>query len=110
MSHGPDDKGTTVQYEREGAWVVVAHGDYDTNTITPLEEALDTAARKHARVVIDVSGVSFADSTFLNLLLRIHHMTSLRVAGPPRQLRHLFEITGADTVLDTRENIREALP
>ncbi|MFE7931279.1 hypothetical protein ACFU6S_21590 [Streptomyces sp. NPDC057456] len=50
MSHGPDGNGTTVQYERDGAWVVVAHGDYDTNTITPLEEALDTAARKHTRV------------------------------------------------------------
>ncbi|WP_331751605.1 STAS domain-containing protein (plasmid) [Streptomyces sp. NBC_00723] len=110
MSHGPDGEGTTVQYEREGAWVVVAHGDYDTSTIAPLEEALDTAARKHSRVVLDVSGVSFADSTFLNLLLRIHHMTSLRIAGPPRQLRHLLEITGTDTVLDTRQNIQDALP
>ncbi|MFF1443380.1 STAS domain-containing protein [Streptomyces sp. NPDC058295] len=104
MSHGPDGKGTTVQYEQDGAWVVVAHGDYDT------KEALDTAARKHPRLVFDVSGVSFADSTFLNLLLRIHHMTSLRIAGPPRQLRHLLEITGTDTVLDTRANIQDALP
>ncbi|MFJ9026729.1 STAS domain-containing protein [Streptomyces sp. NPDC102259] len=108
MSHGPDGK-ATVQYEQDGAWVVVAHGDYDTNTIAPLEEALDTAARKRSRVVVDVSGISFADSTFLNLLLHIHHTTSLRVAGPPRQLRHLLEITGADTVLDTRDNIQDAL-
>ncbi|MFF3208652.1 MULTISPECIES: STAS domain-containing protein [unclassified Streptomyces] len=78
----------------------MAHGDYDTNTIAPLEEALDTAARRHPRVVVDVSGVSFADSTFLNLLLRIHHMTSLRGAGPPRQLRHLLEITGTDNIQD----------
>ncbi|MEV5903579.1 STAS domain-containing protein [Streptomyces sp. NPDC052127] len=109
MTHGPDGKATTVQYEQDGARVVVAHGDYDTNTIAPLEEALDTAARKHTRVVLDVSGVSFADSTFLNLLLRIHHMTSLRLAGLPRQLRHLLEITGTDTVLDTRESIQDAL-
>ncbi|WP_328475841.1 STAS domain-containing protein [Streptomyces sp. NBC_00377] len=98
-----------MQYEREAAWVVVAHGDYDTTSIAPLEEALDTTAPKHSRVVIDASGVSFADSTSLNLLLRIHHLTSLRVAGPPRHLRRLFGITGADTVLDTRENIQNAL-
>ncbi|MFF1445035.1 STAS domain-containing protein [Streptomyces sp. NPDC058295] len=109
MSHESDGKGTTVQYEQDGAWVVVAHGDYDTNTLAPLEEALDTAARKHSLVVLDVSGVSFVDSTFLNLLLRIHHMTSLRIAGPTRQVRRVLEITGADTVLDTRASIQDAL-
>ncbi|OQR63472.1 anti-anti-sigma factor [Streptomyces maremycinicus] len=110
MSQGPDGNRTVVQYEQDGAWIVVAHGDYDTNTIAPLEEALDTAARKHSLVVLDACGVSFADSTFLNLLLRIHQTTALRVAGPPRRLRHLLEITGADTVLHTRDNIRDALP
>ncbi|WP_405772625.1 STAS domain-containing protein (plasmid) [Streptomyces sp. NBC_00080] len=109
MSHEPDGKGTTVQYEQDGAWIVVAHGDYDAHTLPPLEEALDTAARKHSRVVLDVSGVSFADSTFLNLLLRIHHMTSLRIAGPTPQVRRVLKITGADTVLDTRASIQDAL-
>ncbi|MFF1444611.1 STAS domain-containing protein [Streptomyces sp. NPDC058295] len=79
-------------------------GGGDPNTPAPLEEALDTSARKHSRVVVDVSGVSFVDSTFLNLLLRTHQMTLIRVAGPTLQLRRLLEITGADhTVLDNEQ-------
>ncbi|MDR6981085.1 hypothetical protein J2X68_007827 [Streptomyces sp. 3330] len=31
------------------------------------------------------------------------------MAGPPRRLRHVLEITGADTVLDTRATIQDAL-
>jgi len=110
MGQRREDDRTALQYERDGVQVVVAHGDYDPGTIAPLQRVLDTAARKHSPVVVDVSGVSFADSTFLNLLLRIHHMTSLRVAGPPPQLRRLLEITGADTVLDIRATLHDALP
>jgi anti-anti-sigma factor len=97
-----------VQYERNGAWVVVAHGDYDMDTVSPLADALETAARKHPKLVIDVSGVTFADSTFLNLLLRVHQATTLRVAGPRHQLRRLLELTGADAVLDIRQTVQDA--
>lgn len=109
MSQGPEGDRTVVQHERDGVWVVVAHGDYDAHTVAPLERALDTAARKHSQLVIDVSSVGFVDSTFLNLLLRIHRLTSLCVAGPAPQLRRLLEITGADTVLDIRDTLHDAL-
>ncbi|MGW1887337.1 STAS domain-containing protein [Streptomyces sp. NPDC001970] len=49
-----------------------------------------------------MSGVTFGDSAFLNLLLRVHRTTELRIAMPQPQLRWLFEITGADKVLDVR--------
>lgn len=97
-----------VQYELSGAWVVVARGDYDMNSMGPLADALQTAARKHSRVVLDASGVTFADSTFLNLLMHIHPMTSLRVAAPASQLKRVLEITGADTVLDIRDSVEDA--
>lgn len=97
-----------VQYGLGGAWVVVARGDYDMNSMASLADALRTAAQKHARVVLDVSGVTFADSTFLNLLMRTHPMTSLRVAAPTSQLKRVLEITGADTVLDIRDGVEDA--
>lgn len=97
-----------VQYELGGAWVVVAHGDYDMNTVGPLADVLQTAAQEHSRVVLDASGITFADSTFLNLLLRIHTMAGLRVAAPTPQLRRVLEITGADTVLDIRDSVENA--
>ncbi|MFG2794192.1 STAS domain-containing protein [Streptomyces sp. NPDC048419] len=98
-----------VQYERAGAWIVVAHGDYDANSIASMAKALETAAKKHSRVVLDAAGLTFADSTFLNLLLRIHQTTALCVASPAPQLRRILEITGADTVLDVRTTIEDAV-
>ncbi|MFE0510688.1 STAS domain-containing protein [Streptomyces sp. NPDC058964] len=98
-----------IQYELDGAWVVVAHGAYDMSSLLPLREALESAASKHARVVVDASGLTFADSSFLNLLLRIHHTTSLRVAGPAPQLLRVLELTGANAVLDLRATVEDAV-
>ncbi|MEU9154930.1 STAS domain-containing protein [Streptomyces sp. NPDC048417] len=100
---------TVVQYERNGAWVVVAHGAFDMNSISPLAEAMEIVAQQHPRVVVDTSGVSFADSTFLNILLHIRRLTELRVAAPTRQLLRILEMTGADTVLDVRATVEDAL-
>ncbi|MFF8592537.1 STAS domain-containing protein [Streptomyces sp. NPDC015220] len=100
--------GAVIQYEWRGAWVVVAHGSYDLHSITPLADALETAARKHPKVVLDASGVAFADSALLNLLILVHRSVTLRVAAPPQQLRQLLEITGVDTVLETRETVDDA--
>ncbi len=48
--HGERAPGAAVTaYERGGAWVVAAHGSYDTYSIAPLAHALDAAARKYRR-------------------------------------------------------------
>ncbi|MFJ8160269.1 STAS domain-containing protein [Streptomyces sp. NPDC096136] len=95
---------------RAGAgWVVVARGELDQDTLAPLEEALTAAADRHPLVVLDVGAVTFGDSSFLNLLLRVHRTTVLRIAAPGRQLSRLFALTGADTVLAQYPGVREAL-
>ncbi|MER7492918.1 STAS domain-containing protein [Streptomyces pharetrae] len=97
-----------TQYEWRGAWVVAAYGSYDIHSITPLADALKTAVREHSKVVLDASGITFADSTLLNLLILTHRSGTLRVAAPSRQLRRLCDITGVDTVLVMRETVDEA--
>ncbi|WP_324605896.1 STAS domain-containing protein [Streptomyces sp. NRRL S-813] len=97
-----------IQYEWRGAWVVAAHGSYDMHSIPPLADALAAAARKHPKVVLDASGVVFADSSFLNLLILTHQAGTLRVAAPPQQLQRLFAITGVDAVLEVRETVDDA--
>jgi anti-anti-sigma factor len=97
-----------VQYELGEAWVVVAHGAYDMDSISPFAEVLETAAAKHSRVVVDASGITFADSTFLNLLLRTHRETDLRVAAPAPQLMRILEMTGADALLTVRATVEDA--
>ncbi|MEV6838364.1 STAS domain-containing protein [Streptomyces sp. NPDC051133] len=97
-----------LQYEWDGAWVVVARGEYDASTVAPLVEALETASHTYSKVVLDASRLTFADSAFLRMLLRVHAMTVLRVAEPAPQLRRVLELTGADSVLDVRDSVEEA--
>ncbi|WP_037850969.1 STAS domain-containing protein [Streptomyces sp. NRRL S-340] len=105
MPDGPKVMGR----ECDGAWVVVARGAYDMQSITPLANALGAAAARRQKVVLDASGITFADSSMLNLLVRTHQATTLRVASPARQLRRLLEITGTDTVLEVRATIEDAV-
>ncbi|MFD6940677.1 STAS domain-containing protein [Streptomyces goshikiensis] len=96
-------------YSAGPGWVVAARGELDQDTLGPLEEALASAADKHRLVVLDASSITFGDSSFLNLLLRLHHATGLRIAAPGEQLRRLFALTGADTVLSVHPSVEEAL-
>nr|CAK50918.1 putative anti-sigma factor antagonist [Streptomyces ambofaciens]CAK51156.1 putative anti-sigma factor antagonist [Streptomyces ambofaciens] len=102
------DEATVVQYERCGAWVVSARGPYDMSTVTPLADALDTAAKEHPKVVLDASGITFADSALLNLLILTHQAADFRVAAPAQQLKRLLQLTAADTILKIRETVDEA--
>ncbi|MFD8201452.1 STAS domain-containing protein [Streptomyces sp. NPDC059701] len=102
------DEAMVAQYEWCGAWVVGARGAYDMHSITPLADALDAAAKEHPRVVLDASGITFADSTLLNLLILAHQSTDFRVAAPTQQLRRLLQLTGMDTVLSVRATLEEA--
>ncbi len=58
-------------------------------------------------MVVDAAAPIFADRTFLNLLLGVHHTTDLRVVAPPPPLRCLPELTGVDTVLQARADVED---
>jgi anti-anti-sigma factor len=96
------------QYERHGAWVVVARGAYDMDSIAPLAQALGAGVRRHPKVILDASGITFADSTLLNLLILTHQAGTLRVVAPSPQLKRLCEITGVDSILQTRDSVDDA--
>ncbi|MET9954381.1 STAS domain-containing protein [Streptomyces sp. NPDC006339] len=98
-----------LQYEYRGAQVVEARGDYDMHSTKPLADALETATETHAKVILDASRVTFADSSFLNLMIRAHQTGKLRVAAPSKQVRRLCAITGVDDVLQIRDTISDAV-
>ncbi|WP_411104868.1 STAS domain-containing protein [Streptomyces sp. cmx-4-9] len=95
--------------DRHTAVVVTAEGEYDADNLGPLTDRLSTAAETHRTVVLDASAITFADSSFLNLLLKVHHTTALRIAGPRNQLSRLLQMTCADRVLDLRPTVEDAL-
>ncbi|MEU1040950.1 STAS domain-containing protein [Streptomyces sp. NPDC005551] len=93
--------------------VIVPRGDLDASNIAPVADELEAARTRHHAVILDLSGVTFGDSSFLNLLLRFHQLTDLRLAATPTNLARLFDITGADTVLrlyPTVDAARDAPP
>ncbi|GHD25118.1 STAS domain-containing protein [Streptomyces galbus] len=106
--HGPHGSGVP-QYGRRGAWVIAPRGAYDMDSVAPLAQALDSAVREHPVVVLDASGVTFADSTFLTLLIRAHRSGRLRLVAPSPQVRQICEITGVDGYLDIRDTVDDAV-
>ncbi|MEU6673917.1 STAS domain-containing protein [Streptomyces sp. NPDC046853] len=88
------------QHARDGAWVVIVRGEVDAGSISPLQRATRAAAAAVPTLVLDFGAVTFADSSALNLLVALHHSTTLRVAAPQPQLQYLLSITGADQVLN----------
>ncbi|MFJ9054761.1 STAS domain-containing protein [Streptomyces sp. NPDC102409] len=92
--------------------LVVAEGDLDVESARPLQERLERAAADHDAIVLEASGVTFADSSFLNLLLRTTQAAPLRIAAASAPVRRLLEVTGADQVLRVHPDVdaaREAL-
>jgi anti-anti-sigma factor len=89
--------------------IVTPHGDLDADTLGPLRRELTEAASNGRVVVLDASGITFADSSFLNLLLSTHQHGDLRIAALPPQLERLLRIVGVDQVLKVYTTPEEAL-
>ncbi|MFJ8802815.1 STAS domain-containing protein [Streptomyces sp. NPDC102487] len=69
---------------------------------------MELAAAAHPVLVVDGGAVTFADSSALNLLLRMHQVTTLRLANPSAPLARLLRITGADQVLNVFPTLDQA--
>ncbi|MGW8361248.1 STAS domain-containing protein [Streptomyces wedmorensis] len=104
MSVGADDAGITVSVRSNaGRTVVSVGGELDIAAAmelrTALAEAL-AACEAGRGLALDLSGVTFCDSTGLNTLLRARQRAlkehrSLTITAASPQVTRLLEITGA---------------
>ncbi|MBL1110416.1 STAS domain-containing protein [Streptomyces sp. 5-8] len=95
-------------WEELGSW---REGELDLDTAAPLADASEAAVSDPTvrRIILDMSGVAFADSSLLNILLRIHRSGRLVAAGPiHHRLVVLLELTGAHTVLTITDSLAAA--
>lgn len=98
-----------------GAAVVVVAGELDHDNQEPLREALAEALALGAeRTVVDCAGMTFCDSTGLNILLQ--GRLDAREAGSTVELAALrpvvarmFDITGAKTVFTVHTELPDTL-
>jgi anti-sigma B factor antagonist len=85
-----------------GVQIVSIGGEVDMHTAPRLDEEIAAAMESGARrVVVDLAGTSFIDSTVVGVLLRAHQRLNgqdgqlVLVADDPRILR-VFQLTGLD--------------
>jgi anti-sigma B factor antagonist len=87
---------------QSGPGRVVVAGEIDLRTSPELREALaDASAVEGSEVVIDLTGVTFIDSSGISELLRASNAGHrLRLRHPAASVRSLFELAGLDQVAD----------
>ena len=99
---------------REGAVVVRVGGDLDVYTAPRLRETLAKAMGDGKRLVLDLSGVHFIDSTALGVLVAaLQQMQSsdgeLRLVMDDPYLLKIFRITGFDGVFSIFPQVADAV-
>ncbi|WP_443054302.1 STAS domain-containing protein [Streptomyces sp. IBSBF 2435] len=80
--------------------VVTVAGEADLDGAGSLRDAVDRALGHHPHLVFDLAGVTFADSTFLNVLVQARQTAldqegSVRLLAPSPTVHHLLDLTGA---------------
>ena len=95
--------------------VIEATGRLDMVAAPKLKALIQSAVTKgETPVVIDLSGVTFMDSTGLAVLISGLRVTrqagsDLRIAGATSQVLSVLQMTGIDRIIQPYANIDEAL-
>ncbi|MGZ9928785.1 STAS domain-containing protein [Streptomyces sp. NC-S4] len=94
----------TVGTDAAGVRLVVCSGEFDLDSAGLLVEVCEEAAPAE-RLILDVTQVTFADSSFLNALIRLRNDRPLALRGPlPKQLYGVMEMTGALPLFEIRDS------
>lgn len=100
-------------WRHPGGVVLVVTGELDLGTTPRFEEALEKAQRaESARVVLDLTAVTFLGSPGLTALVRANERSAgnglgvVMTAGT--SIRRPLEVTGLDTVLPLYETVDAA--
>jgi len=115
MSEGPYSSPVRAVRKVDGAAVVEVAGDIDLHRSPAFQESLlRVVDDKPERVVIDLSGVGYMDSSGVATLVKVlsrarKSSIDLRLAGLTERVRSVFEITRLNTVFQIHRTKREAL-
>jgi anti-anti-sigma factor len=84
--------------------LVEVRGEVDAASCNDLAQALDAATEAGRDLVVEVSGVTFIDSSGLRTLLHAHQTlgegATLQVRGADATFKRLLDITGLDSVFN----------
>lgn len=101
--------------EVDGWTVLAVTGELDVATAPRVrQEAVRLASEGARKLVLDLSGVSFLDSTGLGVIVGIlkrvrTHGGELALAGAEPQVRKVFEITRMTDILPLHDTVEAAI-
>jgi anti-anti-sigma factor len=97
---------------RDGWATLTVTGEIDPSSAPTFIEAFD-AIPAHTRTILDLTGITFMDSSGLHAMLRIQSDATghgrMLVVVPSSIVARLFEISGADRMITTRATVLDAL-
>ncbi|MFE2492272.1 STAS domain-containing protein [Streptomyces mirabilis] len=100
----------------DGVLVVTVHGEIDHAVKDLLSQALlsEDGTVPPPRIVADLSGVTFMDSSGINVFINAHHRVSkaqgwLRIADAQESVARLLHLVGIDQIIDCHPTVEQAL-
>lgn len=111
---GPVQDGVVETQMVDGRAVVAAVGAFDYLTAPRLREALLDCMDASQRIIVDLSAVSFVDSSALGALVgaqkRLQRESGrLMLVGPSPRVLRTFELAGLTKVFDVVASLEDAL-
>ncbi|MET7683367.1 STAS domain-containing protein [Streptomyces sp. NPDC005423] len=93
--------------------VATVSGDLDVGSAPAVYQLALEAISRWPRVIIDLSGVTFCDSSGFNALLRLRRRAQeagnrLSLAAPPTQVTRLLTLTGAGALFPVYDSLADA--
>ncbi|MFF4316198.1 STAS domain-containing protein [Streptomyces sp. NPDC001507] len=97
-----------------GVRVLTACGEIDLDSAPQLLDALTADGAAAPLTVLDLSDVTFMDSSGINALIAAHHAArrhggQLRLAAPSPNVAEIFGIVGLPGVIPCHPTLRDAL-
>ena len=98
---------------KDVATIVVLQGELDLYNAQPVRAALVDASKGAERVVVDMSAVTFVDSTAMGLLIearsRMTDRAAFVLAGPGMETRRALQVSGLDRHFAIADSVDDAL-
>ncbi|GGX60551.1 STAS domain-containing protein [Streptomyces minutiscleroticus] len=93
--------------------VAAVRGEMDLHTTADFYPRATALIDDHPHVILDLSGITFCDSSGLNTLLRLRRHADenggrLTLAAPTDRVMHILRLTGIDTVFPLYADVTEA--
>ena len=113
MPHADANLAVTMQADQAGPCLITVVGELDYHTGPELRACLDDAPCQ-AGLVLDLSGITYCDSTGVSVLVHAHRRTEaagamLALAGAAPEVFRLLSLTGLDRFFTSYDSAATAI-